>query len=49
MAAGNPAGRALVEKALTINPAFDTTGAAEARRLLAATGPDDSTAQRDDS
>ena len=38
IAAGNPAGRALVEKALAINPRFDVTGAAEARALLAA-GP----------
>ncbi len=35
LAAGNPAGRALVEKALAINPRFDVTGAAEARMLLA--------------
>ena len=36
MAAGVPAGRALVEKALALNPRFDVTGAAEARALLAA-------------
>jgi len=39
IAAGVPAGRTLVEKALAINPAFDVTGAAEARALLAATRP----------
>jgi tetratricopeptide (TPR) repeat protein len=37
IAAGVPAGRTLVEKALAINPEFDLTGAAEARTLLAAT------------
>lgn len=36
MAAGVPGGRALVEKALAINPNFDGTAAAEARDLLAA-------------
>ena len=35
MAAGIPSGRALVEKALAINPNFDLTGAAEAHMLLA--------------
>jgi tetratricopeptide (TPR) repeat protein len=34
IAAGDPAGRALVERALALNPRFDTTGAAEARALL---------------
>ena len=35
MAAGIPAGRALIEKALALNPHFDLTGVAEARALLA--------------
>jgi tetratricopeptide (TPR) repeat protein len=34
IAVGDPAGRALVEKALALNPRFDATGAAEARALL---------------
>jgi tetratricopeptide (TPR) repeat protein len=34
IAAGDPAGRRLVEKALALNPRFDATGAAEARALL---------------
>ena len=34
IAAGDPAGRALVEKALALNPRFDATGAIEARALL---------------
>jgi tetratricopeptide (TPR) repeat protein len=38
IAAGVPGGRALVEKAVALNPAFDATGAAEARALLAAPG-----------
>lgn len=37
LATGTPAGRALIEKALALNPRFDLTGAAEARALLAAT------------
>jgi tetratricopeptide (TPR) repeat protein len=37
LAAGIPEGRALVEKALALNPKFDVTGAEEARALLAAT------------
>ena len=37
IAAGVPGGRALVAKALALNPEFDTTGAAEARALLATT------------
>jgi hypothetical protein len=36
MAAGDAAGRRLVESALATNPHFDETGAAEARRLLGA-------------
>jgi tetratricopeptide (TPR) repeat protein len=36
LAAGVPGGRALVEKAIALNPSFDATGAAEARALLAA-------------
>ena len=39
MAGGDPAGRALVEKALALNPSFDWTGAAEARALLGAAPP----------
>jgi tetratricopeptide (TPR) repeat protein len=39
LAAGIPAGRALVEKALALNPGFDVAGAIEARRLLAAPPP----------
>ena len=35
LASGNSAGRALIEKALALNPHFDLTGAAEARALLA--------------
>jgi tetratricopeptide (TPR) repeat protein len=35
LAAGEPAGRALIERALAMNPAFDATGVAEARALLA--------------
>jgi tetratricopeptide (TPR) repeat protein len=35
MASGIPLGRKLVEKALGLNPAFDRTGAAEARALTA--------------
>jgi tetratricopeptide (TPR) repeat protein len=42
LAAGVPAGRALVEKALALNPEFDVTGAEEARRLLAAPRTNDS-------
>jgi tetratricopeptide (TPR) repeat protein len=38
IAAGVPAGRTLVERALAINPRFDVTGAAEAQALLTATG-----------
>jgi len=34
IAVGDPAGRALVERALALNPRFDATGAAEARALL---------------
>lgn len=34
IAAGDPGGRALVEKALGLNPRFDATGAAEAHALL---------------
>lgn len=34
MAQGDEAGREVVRKALALNPAFDTTGAAEAERLL---------------
>jgi len=36
LAAGDPSGRPLVERALRMNPRFDLTGAAEARALLAA-------------
>jgi hypothetical protein len=36
MAAGQPAGRALVEDALKRNPGFDVMAAREARALLAA-------------
>jgi tetratricopeptide (TPR) repeat protein len=46
MAAGLPAGRALVEKALALNPRFDVTGAAEARALLAAPAGDGAEASR---
>jgi tetratricopeptide (TPR) repeat protein len=35
LAKGDPKGRALIQKALTMNPNFDATGAAEARALLA--------------
>ena len=35
LAGGDPAGRALVEQALALNPEFDLSGAAEARMLLA--------------
>ena len=41
IAAGMPAGRALVKRALAINPTFDVTGAAEARALLATTAGHD--------
>jgi tetratricopeptide (TPR) repeat protein len=40
LAAGDARGRALVEKALALNPAFDLTGASEARALLAASRAD---------
>jgi tetratricopeptide (TPR) repeat protein len=35
MASGDQSGRKLVERALALNPAFDRTGAAEARALIA--------------
>jgi tetratricopeptide (TPR) repeat protein len=44
IAAGMPEGRALIEKALSINPKFDLTGAKEARTLLAKTSTDQSVA-----
>ena len=35
LAAHDPSGRVLIERALALNPGFDSTGAAEARELLA--------------
>lgn len=47
MAAGDAAGRRLVEKALALNPRFDVTGADEARTLLAAPPAPTKTARRE--